>query len=85
MDTENEIEVNPVESIVDALADGNFNAATDMFNDAMSGRIADALDAKRMEVGTGMSFDSLEIENEDGELEEVEVEDLEDDIDFSED
>lgn len=84
MDTENEIEVNPIESIVDALADGNFNSATDMFNDAMSGRIADALDAKRVEVGTGMSFDSLEIENEDGELEEVELEDVEDDLDIEE-
>ena len=57
MDTENEIEVNPIESIVDAIVAGDFNNAGDMFNDEMSNRIADALDAKRVEVGTGMSFD----------------------------
>jgi len=71
MDTENEIEVtteveaNPIESIVDAIVAGDFNNAGDMFNGAMSDRIANALDAKRVEVGSGISFDDIDFDEAD--------------------
>jgi hypothetical protein len=76
MDTENEVtemetelETNPIESIVDSIIAGDFNNAGDMFNNAMTDRIADALDAKRVEVGTGMSFDLADDDINDIDLE----------------
>ena len=73
-DTEETLEVNPIESIVDAIVAGDFNNAGDMFNSAMTDRISDALDAKRVEVGTGISFDELEFDEADLDLEDEDVE-----------
>ena len=72
-----EVQVSNVESVIDSILQGDFSAAGQMFTDEMNDRIADALDAKRVEVGATMAFDDVdgETDEEEYEYEEDTVED----------
>lgn len=56
-----------IEEIIDDVMNGKTSSAEKKFADAMSLRIGDALDAKRVEVGQSMSLDPTEpsVENND--------------------
>ena len=60
------------ESIVDAILSGDMNNAGEQFEQELGGRISDALDAKRVEVGSHTAFD----QEFDQLIEEPEEEDL---------
>ena len=72
------VEPTNVESVIDSILQGDFSAAGQMFTDEMNDRIADALDAKRVEVGATMAFDDV-----DGETDEQEYEYEEDTVEDS--
>ena len=58
------------ESIVDSIIAGELNDAGEQFEAEMQSRISDALDAKRVEIGSGISFDDA-IEEDEIDLEEL--------------
>lgn len=43
-------------SVVDAILGGNMNMAGDKFDQELKSKISDALDAKRVEVGSSIRF-----------------------------
>ena len=85
MSEENEVEINPVEELIDALAVQNFNVAKNHFDSILSDKVADALDAEKIKVAdtifNGVEDDEqleLELEDED----DVDEDDDEDLVDF---
>ena len=74
-----EVEVNPVEELIDALAVQNFNVAKDHFDSILGDKVADALDAEKIKVADTIfngveDEEQLELELEDEDLEEFESE-----------
>jgi len=59
--------------IIDQIIAGNYNQANDLFNQEMGSRIDAALDSKRAEVGSSISFDSEDdVPEEDNDFEQEE-------------
>lgn len=85
MSEENEVEINPVEELIDALAVQNFNVAKNHFDSILSDKVADALDAEKIKVAdtifNGVEDDEqLELDLEDEEVEEESEEDEDEEI-----
>lgn len=75
-DVENQ-EVNPVEELIDAIAQQNFNQAEAHFNDVLGQKVVDALDAEKSVVADKIFNDFDEDEQLDLDLEDDEVEEEE--------
>lgn len=58
-----EVEVNPVEELIDALAVQNFNVAKDHFDSILGDKVADALDAEKIKVADTI-FNGVEDEEQ---------------------
>ena len=69
-----EVESNPINDFIDAIADGNFNASEDIFNNLVQGKVSDALDAEKVAVAAdifnGGRDEELEIEIEEEDIDE---------------
>jgi hypothetical protein len=81
-----EVEVNPVEELIDALAVQNFNVAKNHFDSILGDKVSDALEAEKIKVADTIfngveDEEQLELELDD---EEVETEDSEE-VDSEED
>jgi len=66
-----EVETNPIMDFVQAIEQEQYSSATDIFADQINDRLADRLDAKRVEVATNVFNDP--VAEEDFEVEELEA------------
>lgn len=82
---EQEVEVNPTLNFVNALQGGNFNNAEELFNDILSDKVQQSLDAEKISVAdqifNGVEPEELELDDSEVEdaLDDSEVEDVLDD------
>lgn len=82
MSEENQVEVNPVEELIDALAVQNFNVAKDHFDSILGDKVADALDAEKIKVADTI-FNGVDDEEQlELELDDVDEDDDEDLVDY---
>lgn len=77
IENEEVAEVNPIEELIDAIAQQNFNRAKDHFEDVLGDKMNDALEAEKLSVAQSIYNDAEESE-EDFDLEDVEDDDLDD-------
>lgn len=77
IENEEVAEVNPIEELIDAIAQQNFNQAKSHFEDVLGDKMNDALDAEKLSVAQSIYNDAEESE-EDFDLEDVEDDDLDD-------
>ena len=75
-EVETEVESNPIEDLINAIADQNFNRAEEHFNDLLGDRVNTALDIEKQNVAdtifNGVDEDQLELDLEDEESEDFE-------------
>lgn len=64
-----------IEDMIDAVTSKDFNTAGEAFKQELNTRITDAIEAKRVEVGSQMSFSPEELDVEDVEPE-IESDDI---------
>lgn len=89
MSEETEVVTNPIEDLIQSATTQDFSAASDIFNDIMSSKMADALEQQKIAVANriynGVEPEDEEISDEDLELDdedlELDDEDLIDDDD----
>ena len=77
IENEEVAEVNPIEELIDAIAQQNFNQAKSHFEDVLGDKMNDALEAEKLSVAQSIYNDAEESE-EDFDLEDVEDDDLDD-------
>ena len=77
IENEEVVEVNPIEELIDAIAQQNFNRAKDHFEDVLGDKMNEALEAEKLSVAQSIYIDAEESE-EDFDLEDVEDDDLDD-------
>lgn len=77
IENEEVVEVNPIEELIDAIAQQNFNQAKSHFEDVLGDKMNDALEAEKLSVAQSVYNDAEESE-EDFDLEDVEDDDLDD-------
>lgn len=72
---EMETEANPIADMIGDIENKNYTSASEIFNDLLSNKLADALDAKKASVASEIFNDQVEQEEEDLEefLEDEEV------------
>lgn len=84
MSEETEVVTNPIEDLIQSATTQDFSAASDIFNDIMSSKMADALEQQKIAVANRI-YNGVEPEDEDLELDdedlELDDEDLIDDDD----
>jgi len=78
IENEEVVEVNPIEELIDAIAQQNFNRAKDHFEDVLGDKMNDALEAEKLSVAQSVYNDGEESEEEDFDLDDVEDDDLDD-------
>lgn len=78
IENEEVAEVNPIEELIDAIAQQNFNRAKDHFEDVLGDKMNDALEAEKLSVAQSVYNDGEESEEEDFDLDDVEDDDLDD-------
>ena len=78
IENEEVAEVNPIEELIDAIAQQNFNQAKSHFEDVLGDKMNDALEAEKLSVAQSIYNDAEESEEEDFDLEDVEDDDLDD-------
>jgi hypothetical protein len=70
-----ELETNPIEDLIDALAAQNFNNANDRLNDILGQKMGDALDAEKINLASQIfnepSDDQLDLDLEEDDEEVV--------------
>lgn len=89
MSEETEVVTNPIEDLIQSATTQDFSAASDIFNDIMSSKMADALEQQKIAVANriynGVEPEDEEVSDEDLELDdedlELDDEDLIDDDD----
>ena len=79
---DSEVEVNPVEDLIDAIASQNFNQAKSHFEDVLGQKVNDALDQEKLVVADKIfndfdEEDQLELDFEEEEVEEESLDDNE--------
>lgn len=77
IENEEVVEVNPIEELIDAIAQQNFNQAKSHFEDVLGDKMNDALEAEKLSVAQSVYNDAEESE-EDFDLEDVEDDALDD-------
>ena len=73
-DVENEVEQNPLEGLVQAALDKDYNKANEIFGQAISVKMNDVLDQERVKVA-GQIFNGEEPDEEGEEEEDIDTED----------
>jgi len=77
-----EEQTNPIEDLVQAAMNQDYTAASDIFDDVMGEKMADALEQEKIAVASSVYGDD-EIEDEDLEDDDIEIDD--EDLEFDED
>jgi len=74
-DDENEVEVNPIQDMIQHALDQDFNKANDLFNDMMTVKMSDLLDQEQIRVADEI-YNGVDPDDEDDQLElDLETED----------
>ena len=78
MSEETEVVTNPIEDLIQSATTQDFSAASDIFNDIMSSKMADALEQQKIAVANriynGVEPEDEEISDEDLELDDEDLE-----------
>lgn len=70
-----------IETLIQNITDGNFNQASNTFNDVMNDKISNALDQEKIAVAGQMFGDDIDLDDID--LDDVDLDDIDlDDIDL---
>ena len=80
-DTEVEVQVNPIENLVQAALDQNYTSATDIFNDVIGQKMQYALDQEKIAVA-GQIYNGEEPEDNDYDFGDEEDVDQQDDLEL---
>jgi len=74
-DDENEVEVNPIQDMIQHALDQDFNKANDLFNDMMTVKMSDLLDQEQIRIADEI-YNGVDPDDEDDQLElDLETED----------
>lgn len=57
-----DVEENPINDFIDAIASGDFNQSEKLFNDLLSDRVSSSLEAEKISVADTIFNDAPEIE-----------------------
>lgn len=74
MSEETEVVTNPIEDLIQSATTQDFSAASDIFNDIMSSKMADALEQQKIAVANRI-YNGVEPEDEDISDEDLELDD----------
>ena len=82
--SDTEVEVNPIENLVQAALDQNYTAATDIFNDVIGQKMQYALDQEKVAIA-GSIYNGEEPEDDDYELDDEDLELDDEDLELDDD